>query len=67
MRTTINIPDNLFQEARKLVNGESPTKTVITVFKEFLKQRKIRSLINKAGRVSLDLDQDKLSKLRRNR
>ena len=67
MRTTVTIPDNLFKEARKFIQADSAAKTVIIVFKEFLKQRKIQTLIDQAGKVTLDLSQDTLQELRHSR
>lgn len=64
MRTTITLPDSLYNEVRKAAGTLSPSKTVVQVFKAFLRQKKINKLINKAGKINIDLDKDRLEDLR---
>ena len=67
MRTTITLPDALFQEVRRYAGGKSPSKTILAVVKDYLRRRKIRQLLSMAGKVDLDIDQDKLRVLRNRR
>jgi len=43
MRTTIDVPEDLFEEARRLGGTRSKTSTVILALKEFVDRKKNRS------------------------
>ena len=56
MRTTLNLPDDLLNEARSLLRFESKTDTVILALQELVRRKKIEQLKALAGKVELDVD-----------
>ena len=62
MRTTLDIPEDLIEEARDLLGYKSKTDTVIFSLRELVRRNRIEQLKQLMGRVDLNLD---LSKSRR--
>lgn len=58
MRTTLNLPDDLLNEARSLLRFESKTDTVILALQELVRRKKIEQLKALAGKVRLQVDRD---------
>lgn len=56
MRTTLDIPESLLEEARKLLGFKSKTDTVILSLRELVRRRKVESLKDLLGHVRLDVD-----------
>jgi len=56
MRTTLDIPDDLLEEARKMLGFQSKTDTVIQSLRELLRRRRIEELKQMLGHVRLDVD-----------
>ncbi len=56
MRTTLDIPDELMEEARKVLGFQSKTDTVIQSLRELLRRRRIDELKELLGKVVLDVD-----------
>ena len=56
MRTTLNIPDDLLDEARALLQFQSKTDTVVVALQELIRRRKVEKLKQLAGRVPLRID-----------
>ncbi|MGQ0613641.1 MAG: type II toxin-antitoxin system VapB family antitoxin [Planctomycetaceae bacterium] len=56
MRTTLDIPDELMEEARKVLGFQSKTDTVIQSLRELLRRRRIDELKEILGKVVLDVD-----------
>ncbi len=56
MRTTLDIPEPLLEEARRLLGFKSKTDTVIVSLRELLRRRRIDELKEILGSVSLDID-----------
>ncbi|HEX5136646.1 MAG TPA: type II toxin-antitoxin system VapB family antitoxin [Planctomycetota bacterium] len=56
MRTTLDIPDELLEEARKALGFQSKTDTVIQSLRELLRRRRIDELKQMLGHVRLDVD-----------
>jgi Arc/MetJ family transcription regulator len=59
MRTTLDLPAALMEEARKLLGFKSKTDTVILSLTELVRRRRIEELKGLAGRVDLELDLDR--------
>jgi Arc/MetJ family transcription regulator len=51
MRTTIDIPDELFDEAKKLLGFKSKTDLVIYSLEEVIRKKKLQELADLAGKV----------------
>ena len=60
MKTTLNIPKELIEEAMKISNKNTKTETVITALKEYIRQRRLDEIINEAGKLDFSDDWEKL-------
>ena len=58
MRTTLDIPEALIEEARRLLGFKSKTDTVILSLRELIRRRRIEELKELMGSVDLELDLD---------
>lgn len=56
MRTTIDIPEELIDEAKKLLGFKSKSDTIIFSLRELIRSRRIEELKAMAGTINLDLD-----------
>lgn len=64
MRTTLDIPRDLLDEAQRLSGASSKTATVVYSLQELIRVKRIQELRRLRGRLDLDLD---LAVLRRDR
>jgi Arc/MetJ family transcription regulator len=56
MRTTLDIPENLIEEARQLLGFKSKTDTVVLSLQELIRRRRIEELKSLMGAVKLEID-----------
>jgi Arc/MetJ family transcription regulator len=56
MRTTLDIPEELIEEARRVLGFKSKTDTVVLSLTELIRRRRIDELKAMAGQVKLDID-----------
>lgn len=56
MRTTLDIPEPLIEEARHTLGFKSKTDTVVLALKELIRRRRIEELKALMGKVRLDID-----------
>jgi Uncharacterized protein conserved in bacteria (DUF2191). len=56
MRTTLDIPVELIEEAQRLLGFKSKTDTVIVSLRNLIRRRRIDELIALMGSVQLDID-----------
>jgi Arc/MetJ family transcription regulator len=56
MRTTLDLPEDLLEEARTALGFKSKTDTVVMALRELLRRRRIEELKGMMGRVRLELD-----------
>ena len=56
MRTTLDIPGELIEEARRLLGFKSKTDTVVLSLRELIRRRRIDELKALLGSVQLDID-----------
>ena len=56
MRTTIDIPEDLLEEAKNLSGARSKTTAVILALKDYIDRKKIDSLRKLRGSVSVEHD-----------
>ena len=59
MRTTLDLPAALMDEAQKLLGFKSKTDTVVLSLTELVRRRRIEELRGLLGHVNLDLDVDR--------
>jgi Arc/MetJ family transcription regulator len=64
MRTTLDIPADLLEEAQQLAGTSSKTATVVYSLQELIRVKRLRELRRLRGRLPLELD---LESLRRDR
>ena len=58
MRTTLDIPQELIEEARRILGFKSKTDTVILSLQELIRRRRIEELKELMGSVDLNIDLD---------
>lgn len=56
MRTTLDIPEPLIDEARSLLGFKSKTDTVVLALRELIRRQRIEQLKELMGSVELDVD-----------
>jgi hypothetical protein len=56
MRTTLDIPEDLIEEARALLGFKSKTDTVILSLQELIRHKRIEELKSLLGKVKLEID-----------
>lgn len=59
MRTTLDLPDGLAEEAQRLLGFKSKTDTVVVSLQELIRRRRIDELKSLLGHVRLDIDTSK--------
>jgi Arc/MetJ family transcription regulator len=58
MRTTIDLPENLLEEAMKTTHIQTKTKVINTALEELIRKSKISGLKKFKGKVDLNIDLD---------
>lgn len=56
MRTTLDIPEPLIEEARRLLGFKSKTDTVVLSLREMIRRKRLEELKELMGKVRLDVD-----------
>jgi len=56
MRTTLDLPEDLVEEARRLLGFKSKTDTVIVSLRELVRRKRVEHLKALAGEVDLEID-----------
>ena len=56
MRTTLDLPKELIDEARHLLGFKSKTDTVVLSLRELIRRRRLEELKSLLGSVQLDVD-----------
>ena len=56
MRTTLDLPEDLINEAMKATHINTKTKVIITALEELIRKSKISGLKKFKGKVDLDID-----------
>ena len=62
MRTTLDLPDRLVQEAMKASHQRTKTAVIISALQELVRKSRLQGLRDFKGRVDLDIDLDALRK-----
>ena len=55
-RTTLELPEDLENEAKALLGYKSKTDTIVFALKELIRRHKIEELIGMFGKVKIDID-----------
>ena len=56
MRTSIDIPEDLVEEARKVVGTKTKTQAIVLALTEFIQRRKSRRILELKGSLTKDYD-----------
>ena len=56
MRTTLDLPADLLEEARAALGFKSKTDTIVLALRELVRRRRLEELKALMGRVNLDID-----------
>ncbi len=60
MRTTLDLPEHLIQEAMQVANVKTKTKVIIMALEEMVQKSKISDLKKFKGKIDLEMDLDTL-------
>ena len=67
MRTTLEIPEKLIEEAQSVLGFKSKTDTVILSLRELIRRKRIEELKSMFGHIKLDVDVPKTRRRPRRR
>jgi len=56
MRATLNIPDELIDEVKRLSGQKTKTQAIVTVMEDFVRRKKLEELLALRGKISIDYD-----------
>lgn len=59
MRTTLDLPEDLINEAKAILGFKSKTDTIVFALKEVVRRQKLRDLVGMFGKVNIEIDLDK--------
>lgn len=62
MRTTLDLPETLLDEAMMLTNIQTKTEVIKTALVNLIQKEKIKDIKRLYGRLTLDIDLDSLRK-----
>jgi hypothetical protein len=60
MRTTLDLPEDLVEEAMKATNIKTKTKVIVAALEQLIRKSKIAEIKNYKGQVDLDIDLNEL-------
>ena len=60
MRTTIDLPEDLLNEAMKLTHIDTKAGVIVLALNELIKKSKISGLKKYRGKIELDIDLDEI-------
>lgn len=60
MRTTLDLPEKLLNEAMKITSTGTKTGVIVLALQELIRKSKITDLKKYRGKIDLDIDLDKL-------
>ncbi len=56
MRTTLDLPEHLIEEARRALGFKSKTDTVVLALSELIRRRRVEEIKELLGSVELEID-----------
>ena len=60
MRTTLDLPEELINEAMKATRIQTKTRVIITALEELIRKSKISEIKQYRGKIDLDIDLDSI-------
>ena len=58
MRTTLDLPENLLNEAMRVTHTETKTAVIVLALEELIRKARIAELKQFKGKIELDIDLD---------
>ncbi len=62
MRTTLDLPEPLINEAMKVSNQRTKTSVIIIALEDFIRKNRIQKIKKFKGKINLDINLDVLRK-----
>ncbi len=62
MRTTLDLPETLINEAMKLSNQKTKTSVIIIALEDFIRKNRIQNIKKFKGKIKFDINLDALRK-----
>lgn len=59
MRTTLDLPEDLVNEAKEILGFKSKTDTIVFALNDLVRRHKRRKLIDMFGKVEIEVDLEK--------
>lgn len=56
MRTTVDLPEKLLNEAMKMTRIKTKTKVIITALEQLIRREKLSEIKEFKGKINLDID-----------
>lgn len=60
MRTTLDLPENLLNEAMKVTHTNTKTGVIVKALEELVRKSKIYDIKKYKGKINLDMDLNKI-------
>lgn len=60
MRTTLDLPEDLVEEAMKATNIKTKTKVIVAALEQLIRKSKIAGIKDYKGQVDIDIDLNEL-------
>ncbi len=60
MRTTLDLPENLLDEAMKVTHTSTKTGVIVKALEELVRKSKISDLKKYKGKINMDIDLDEI-------
>jgi Arc/MetJ family transcription regulator len=60
MRTTLDLPENLLNEAMRVTHTETKTAVIVLALEELIRKSKISDLKKFKGKIELDINLDEI-------
>ncbi len=60
MRTTLDLPENLLNEAMKVTHTNTKTGVIVKALEDLVRKSKISDIKKYRGKIDLDIDLDEL-------
>lgn len=54
MRATLNIPDELIEEVKKITGARTKTEAIVISLREIIRKKRIEKLIALKGKIDID-------------
>lgn len=58
MRITLNIPEELLEEAHRLSRSKTKTETIVRALREYVRQLRVNKVLSYAGKLQMTDDWD---------